>query len=564
MANDVKKEKKKLSFMTTLLMLGIIPLFIGVIGVAELTASKLNSTFTSEAYEELGVIADGLSKYYEWDIVNNEDHKPVYEHDYVDYFKDDDVELTLFIEDTRYITSIKDSNNPMGRNEGTTCDPEIWQKVSKGETYQSNKVVIEGITYCVVYKPLYGQNKEIVGMSFAGKPVSYVTNKFNVVMNQILLFSILVIVVCTFIIVFIAKKFKVPLEIISTNLEFLSNGDLRTKQVAKSSIKEIDSIIKSRIKLSKSLTEIIGKVQNASSDLENGGVELESMALNCASNASDISRAVEEISKGSVTMADDIQNASDNIIEMGNKIEDIVNGISELSDVSAKMDVSGNKAVKIINELEMSNTRTVDAIKVVAENVEATDKAVSDISRAVELINEIADQTNLLSLNASIEAARAGEAGKGFAVVANEISSLATQSNESASKIAEVINKLIADSQRSIQKMGEVKRFLDEQQKNLKDTVSEFANVENGIANTKQHTEIIDRKAKECDEARKSVIDIISGLSAVAQQNAAITQENTASMQELNANIDLVAQDSQNVKSQSDVLAEAIEFFTIE
>lgn len=564
MENGNKKEGKKLTMMSALLMIGIFPTIFAVILVASLSSFQLSKALKAEIYEELEIAAHGLREYYEWDIINSEEHKPVYEHDYVDLYLEDDVHLTLFLENKRFITSIPDASNPSGRNEGTTCDEEIWKEVSKGRVYRGDKVSISGNDYFVVYLPLYGVNNEIVGMAFAGKPESLIVDELRGTIVQILILSVIILILCCAEIAFVARMVKKPLVIIADNLKYLADGDLRPRQRAKSTIFEIDSIVKSRIKLSDTLSNTIGRVKEVSSELLNDGNVLQSMASNSSINADNISHAVEEISKGSISMAEDIQTATGDVFDMGKRIEDIVTGIDELSKVSGNMEVSGKNAVKIMNELEMSNKRTVEAIGVVAENVEATDKAVGEISAAVELINEIANQTNLLSLNASIEAARAGEAGKGFAVVANEISSLATQSNESADKIADVISMLVEDSKRSMRKMDEVKKFLDEQQSNLQNTIQEFSIVEDGIVDTKKHSDSMDIKAKECDNSRQSVIDTISGLSAIAQENASITEETTASMQELNANINLVAQQAEEVKTQSEVLSQAIGFFTIE
>ena len=564
MENGNKKEGKKLTMMSALLMLGIFPTIFAVILVASLSSFQLSNALKAEIYEELEIAAHGLREYYEWDIINSEEHQPAYEHDYVDLYLEDDVHLTLFLENKRFITSIPDASNPTGRNEGTTCDEEIWKEVSKGKIYRGDKVSIGGNDYFVVYLPLYGVNNEIVGMAFAGKPESLILEELRGTIIQILILSVIILILCCVEIAFVAGWVKKPLVIIADNLKYLADGDLRPRQRAKSSIFEIDSIINSRIKLSEALSHTIGRVQEVSSGLLNGGNVLQSMASNSSINADNISHAVEEISKGSISMAEDIQTATGDVFDMGKRIEDIVTGIDELSKVSGNMEVSGKNAVKIMNELEMSNKRTVEAIGVVAENVEATDKAVGEISAAVELINEIANQTNLLSLNASIEAARAGEAGKGFAVVANEISSLATQSNESADKIADVIGMLVEDSKRSMRKMDDVKKFLDEQQKNLQNTIQEFSIVEDGIVDTKKHSDSMDIRVKECDNSRQSVIDTISGLSAIAQENASITEETTASMQELNSNINLVAQQAEEVKTQSEVLSQAIGFFTIE
>lgn len=260
-------------------------------------------------------------------------------------------------------------------------------------------------------------------------------------------------------------------------------------------------------------------------------------------------------------MASDIENASDKVSDMGDKIEGIVGSIVDLDDVANNMDLAGKKAMDIIEALDQSNAKTVEAIQVVAQNVEATDKSVADISTAVDLITAIASQTNLLALNASIEAARAGEAGRGFAVVANEISSLADQSNESAKQIEDILSTLVEDSKRSIDKMNEVKAHLQEQQKNLRDTKQEFANVSAGIQDTKSQSGRVDGQAKECDTSRVGVIDIISSLSSISQENAASTQQTTASVEELTATINMVAQQATSVQEQAKLLEEAMKFF---
>ena len=269
------------------------------------------------------------------------------------------------------------------------------------------------------------------------------------------------------------------------------------------------------------------------------------------------------MSKGAVSMATDIEHATEKVVDMGGKIEGIVGGINDLDNVASGMDNAGRKAMSIIQALDESNTKTVEAIQVVAQNVEATDRSVAEISSAVNLITEIADQTNLLSLNASIEAARAGEAGRGFAVVANEISSLADQSSESAKKIEEILENLVSDSKRSIEKMEEVNKHLREQQENLKNTQNEFANVTTGIQNTRNQSGLVDGQAKDCDVSRAGVIDIISSLSAISEQNAASTEETTASIQELTATINLVAQQAVEVKEQAEILEEAMKFFKL-
>ena len=555
------KKKKTLSMMVALLFTALFPTTIASCVIATVGSVSMAQTMEDEFYHELTVIAEGLKAYYEWDIKNNENHMPAYEHDYVDTFLDEGIQLTLFMEDVRYITSVEDSNSESGRNEGTKAEPEIWASVSAGNNVEQKGVSINGKDYYVAYVPITDNSGKVVGMAFAGKEETLVQKEINSVIMKFVVVTIILVLVCGGEALFIARKIKEPLEIISKNLELLSDGELKPYKTATSRITEIDSIIKSRKNLSSALQNIVLKVQEASKDLLQRGTELQDVANNTSSNAKDITRAVEEMSKGATSMATDIENATVKVMDMGGKIEGIVGGINDLDNVANGMDFAGKKAMDIIKMLDESNNKTVDAIEIVAQNVEATDRSVEQISQAVNFITEIADQTNLLALNASIEAARAGEAGRGFAVVANEISSLADQSGESTKKIEAILNVLVMDSKRSIQKMEEVKNHLHEQQENLKSTQREFENVNAGIKDTRNQSGMVDVQAKDCDESRSGVIDIISNLSAISEQNAASTQETTASIEDLTTAINLVAQQATQVQGQAEILEEAMRFF---
>lgn len=555
------KKKSTISMMQALLITALLPTIIAAVVIVAVGCVSMADTMERDLYHELYVAAEGLKEYYERDIINSGNNQPEYGHDYVDAFSEDGIQLTLFLDDVRYISSIKDPGNESGRSEGSAADEEIWARVSKGEEYEAKGVSIDGKDYYVAYLPIEDGTGKVIGMAFAGKEEALVNASINSIAMKLILATNVIVLICGVIVLLISRKIKEPLVIISKNLQLLSEGELKPYKTAKSRITEIDSIIQSRKTLSATLQDIVLKVQNASKDLLGRGTELQNVAVTTSSNAEDISHAVEEMSRGAVSMASDIENATVKVMDMGGKIEGIVGGINDLDNVASGMDSAGKKAMDIIQILDESNNKTVEAIEVVAQNVEATDKSVEEITTAVNFITSIAAQTNLLSLNASIEAARAGEAGRGFAVVANEISSLADQSSESAKQIESILSVLVADSKRSIEKMEEVKTHLQEQQKNLKNTQKEFANVSVGIQDTRSQSDMVDMQAKDCDASRTGVIDIISDLSAISQQNAASTEETTASIEELSATINFVAEQATSVKEQAQILEEAINFF---
>lgn len=285
------------------------------------------------------------------------------------------------------------------------------------------------------------------------------------------------------------------------------------------------------------------------------------MAAQTSSTADEIGHAVEDISKGAVSQAEDIETASARIGEMGSVISRIVDSVGTLDETSEDMKSAGDYSASIINDLSQSNDKTMEAIDRIGRQVNATNESANKISEAIEIITNIAEETNLLSLNASIEAARAGEQGKGFAVVANQIQKLAEQSNESAQKIAEIIKELLDDSKHTVAVMDEVQEIVNEQQAKLQQTKSQFNDVSRGIDLSRDETNGIKGQTELCDSARSKVVDVITNLSAISEENAASTQETTASMQELNATINLLAASATNLTKLSEDLEEEIQFF---
>ena len=179
------------------------------------------------------------------------------------------------------------------------------------------------------------------------------------------------------------------------------------------------------------------------------------------------------------------------------------------------------------------------------------------------MVTRITTTSGLLSLNASIEAARAGEAGKGFAVVATEIQKLSEESNHSAQRITTIITGLAEDSRNSMEKMTEVKRILQEQQEKLDITKQQFGHVRDGIVSTREDTVSVNRQAKECDESREGVVNIIQNLSAISQENAASSQETTSTMQELNETIGSLAVSAHELRQLAVSLNESTHFFNL-
>ena len=186
------------------------------------------------------------------------------------------------------------------------------------------------------------------------------------------------------------------------------------------------------------------------------------------------------------------------------------------------------------------------------------------IKDAIALITSIAEETNLLSLNASIEAARAGEQGKGFAVVANQIQKLAEQSNDSAMKVQGITNMLMEDSEKAVATMDKVKKIMDTQMQKVDTTGTMFSEVQEGIEKSMHGITSISEKTQNMDQARVNVVDIVQNLTAIAEENAAGTEEASASVTEVSAVVDDISNNAKQLLDVAQVIDQHMKKFSVD
>lgn len=476
-----------------------------------------------------------------------------------------DTDVTLFFDKTRRATTLKNAKTGK-RIVGTDASDKVYNRVVKeGKAMSATDLEINGQHYYAYYSPMKSSDGKVIGMFFAGAPVTEF-NAYIVQREKILFLSAVAVAIISFILIIL---FVTPIKkgIVAANraVQALAEGDLHT-EIDPAALKrkdELGEMSRETNKLKEQLVEILTKVHEGSASLLKAGNELSDMASQTSQTADEISEAVEDISRGAVSQADEIDAVSSNIMSMGEEIAGIVSGVTQLDHTSEEMEVSRSSTMTIVDNLAASNQKTLDAIAKIGEQIKTTNDSAGKINEAIQIITSIAEETNLLALNASIEAARAGEQGKGFAVVANQIQKLAEQSNDSSQKIAETIAHLIQDSNRTVDVMQEVEQIINEESDKLEQTRIEFDNVSKGIERSRTETEGIKGRTTSCDNSRQSVVDTVTNLSAISEENAASTQQTTASMQELNATINLLAEEARNLTKLSKSLDQDVKFFRV-
>lgn len=472
---------------------------------------------------------------------------------------------TIFYGDTRYITSVKDaSGKPML---GTKADAAISTAVLGGEEYSGKAVLANGIEYYVVYIPLFADDgKTIDGMVFGGLPTSELQFKM---LSMVILVVLMVVamLVCTTIILSVILDRKVVKNINRGGrvLAGVANGDLTMEidQAALNGNNEINRICKFIMKVQHDLHGIMQVVQNESNGLQRMSSDMADQSVQIADNMAQVSKAVEDIASGASHQADETLHATENIAEMGDMIEKTVAEVEALNENAQNIKRRGQEAIKALQELQDTNQLTRQSMDVIYEQTNTTNASAQKIREATSLITNIAEETNLLSLNASIEAARAGDQGRGFAVVAGQIQKLAEQSNESARQIEEIIESLLNDSEKAVTTMEEVKTVMDRQNENVITTNEQVSAVLSDVENSLSAINEVAEHTEKINETRAKVVDIVQGLSAIAEENAAGAQETAAAVDLVNASVDSMSKTASEVGQAADTINTRLGVFTL-
>lgn len=544
MDDKVLEKKKGLNLMIKILITALIPLILIVViagvsihSVGSVVARKLVKHEMQTASYALEMTLDSLgSGDYHSDGTNlykgnynlNSNNQTI-----DDFKKKTNVDVTVCWKKTRMVTSVIDKDGK--RVTGTAISDSVYDKVMQDGKYFSDNTDIEGTEYYGYYEALKNADGSSQAIIFTGMPSSDVKAIYKKrLVNTTVFMIIIALMACALLAMVITFIVKAITKVIG-HLDEVADGklDFKISEKLLQRSDEIGNIARSVHTLIGGLASIVVNIHHSTGELAEFKDDFQKKFETINNSISNVNVAVDEIANGATSQADETQKVNSQINDMGDAITKTSQNVDSLTQSTEQMKEHNEQLDTTIQELMEISDRNKESLAAVYNQTNETNQSVMHIGNAVDMITDIAGQTNLLSLNASIEAARAGEYGKGFAVVADQIRQLADQSANTAKEIGEIVAELIENSNTSVETMGVVRQEMTGQYEKLNTTKDIFEQLNEEVNNVVTAIESISTEVESLDKLKGEVLGSAESLAAIAQENAASTEETSASMVEL-------------------------------
>lgn len=455
------------------------------------------------------------------------------------------------------------------------------------EVYGPDCVVEEGVQYFVgqdYYKELM-ESKEVSmskQVSFQGTdymyiaakvgetqlsicclvPMDTITEQADDIKDVTVIFVVVSIILSGLLGLITSQGMSSTINNILTQVKKVSTGDLTVKISAKRR-DEFGVLATGISDMIAHTKHLIQKVEVVTNELTGISEEVIVSSEEFLQSSKGIQNSVGEIEIGTNNQAQHSVECLNEMDQLSNRIQIVTNNTKKISEIATDTEQSiqtGMTSMQMLNEKSQS---TANITNVVIESIEDLEKQSRSIGKIVSAINDIASETNLLSLNASIEAARAGEVGRGFAVVASEIRKLADQSMASAGEIQKIIEEIVKTTKKAAEIAREANTIVQEQQEAVGDTSKAFNKMEKQVEVLVAQLEEILVGVEEIDHTRTITLSAIQEISSVSEETAAAATDVTNVVGRQLEGVEELSQNSERLSASAEELDKSIKQFII-
>lgn len=399
------------------------------------------------------------------------------------------------------------------------------EAVSAGEMIEGKVIKHNGIDNYFYFYPIND-----TGISFCALiPCNNITREMAGIKTVTIVMVLIGIIVALVIGTLLAKGISGTLKHVCMNLEKVAKGDFtrtfRTKR--KDELRLLTDTLNETVA---EIDDIMKRVQGFSGDVSNSAKNVNDASENMSTIMQEISGELDQVAQGSESQAKDAEICASEMDNFSAKMDEVVYSTDQISETVEKTLSSTQKGRKAMADLNEKSEIATELVNQLSDEIGAVINQAAVIKDFVGVINEISDQTNLLSLNASIEAARAGDAGRGFAVVAEEIRKLADESLKAAAQIDTILLDIKAVSERATNSAKKTTAFIKEQGAAVDDTNAVFADITACVDDMVSGLDKIRANVGHMAEEKEAIAGAITNIAAVSEEAAAVTRSVTDSI----------------------------------
>lgn len=343
----------------------------------------------------------------------------------------------------------------------------------------------------------------------------------------------------------------------------LTEGDMANVRAMTTRKDEIGSISRNILLMFESLRNIVKQIEQSSTTLSNNAGTLADQTMQLKRSSDEISTTMNDLSNAAMSQASDTTTSANEVTKLDELIVRNLSDTENLRSNADEMNKVKNNGLTAIRDLIEKTARSRESIAVVREAMQQNNEQAQKIEVTSQKINDIADQTNLLSLNAAIEAARAGDAGRGFAVVAEEIRGLAEETNNLTNEIGAIIQELLEKTADATQNMESMEKIFEEQEHSVGDTRENFVQIEQCLTSVQSSVNMLHESSNNMTSSKEVIVEMIEGISASSQENAAGSEEVLAAVETQDSVIADITGMTQNLSAVAEELMEQAHKFSL-
>ncbi|WP_144525781.1 methyl-accepting chemotaxis protein [Bacillus pumilus] len=352
------------------------------------------------------------------------------------------------------------------------------------------------------------------------------------IITSALVAALTLIVIAVFLNIGLTKSIVTPIKSLSYRAKQIAEGNLAVERMDIQRKDEIGGLNESFNQMTDQLISLIKEISLVSSQVETFSIQLDDENKKLMESANQVSVSTDEMANGSQAISEDLQHG----VSLIEKMDQYGRKNSERSQtvIQSTEDAIGavDSGKHTLTETRTAIEKNTHATRQIEQSAGEFTQYASEISAMAKTVSDIADQTNLLSLNAAIEAARAGEAGKGFAVVADEIRKLADESSNATRQIFDMVSHIERGIQSISQTVKEGVKLSLQQQDAMDKTSHSFEDIETKAQHIKQEMAVLNDQIVQSTELGGQVLNSIENISAVVEETAAGSEEISASANE--------------------------------